>query len=287
MSELSEQLKFRLLTYYIADLPLRDQRETMERPFFSLAKRKRVKPIDYQSPDGRVWVKISPHPEHGMATIWDADVLIWATSQLLEHKRRGAAGSRVLRFRPNELLRAIGRTYDASGRAGGRTYDELKAALDRLKNTNIRTNIRTLRGNRLRRDEGSFSWIDEWRYVEVEGEQPMMELELSRWVYEGIMQQGGVLAIDPAYFQIEGGLERALYRIARKHVGQQDAFRIRLDTLHEKAGSDSPLREFRRMIRRITGRDRLPGYHVAYDGEVDLVAFSRREAARMLPAERG
>ena len=42
-----------------------------------------------------------------------------------------------------------------------------------------------------------------------------MELELSRWVYEGIMQQGGVLAIDPAYSQIEGGLERALYRIAR------------------------------------------------------------------------
>jgi plasmid replication initiation protein len=145
----------------------------------------------------------------------------------------------------------------------------------------------TLRGNRLRRDEGSFSWIDEWRYVEIEGEQPMMELELSRWVYEGIMQQGGVLALDPAYFNIDGGLERALYRIARKHVGLQDAFRIRLDTLHEKAGSDSSLREFRRMIRQITGRDRLPGYHVAYDGEADLVAFSRRDAAKAPPAERG
>src|SRR4051794_40939237 len=124
MSELSEELKFRLLTYYIADLPLRDQRETMERPFFSLAKRRRGKPIDYQSPGGPGGGKISPHPEHGMATIWDADILIWATSQLLEHKRRGAAGGRVLRFRPNELLRAIGRTYGGSGRAGGRTYDE-------------------------------------------------------------------------------------------------------------------------------------------------------------------
>ena len=30
----------------VADLPLRDQRETMERPFFSLAKRKRLKPIE-------------------------------------------------------------------------------------------------------------------------------------------------------------------------------------------------------------------------------------------------
>jgi len=34
---------------YLSDLPLRDQREMMERPFFSLAKSKRVKPIDYRS----------------------------------------------------------------------------------------------------------------------------------------------------------------------------------------------------------------------------------------------
>ena len=40
-----------------------------------------------------------------MATIWDADVLIWAASQILERKRRGAVLGRVLRFRPNELLR--------------------------------------------------------------------------------------------------------------------------------------------------------------------------------------
>ena len=35
-------------------LPLRDQRETMERPFFSLSKRKRLKPIDYVSASGPV-----------------------------------------------------------------------------------------------------------------------------------------------------------------------------------------------------------------------------------------
>jgi plasmid replication initiation protein len=189
-------IKFRILTYYIADLPFRDHRETMERPFFSLSKRKRLRPIDYQSPDGRVWIKVSPHGEHGMATIWDADILIWATSQILERCRRGEPMQRVIAFRPNELLRAIGRVYNASGCAGGKSYVELKAALDRLKNTNIRTNIRVLNGNRLRRDEGSFSWIDEWRYVEAEGEAPLMEFELSRWVYEGILQRGGVLAIE-------------------------------------------------------------------------------------------
>lgn len=271
------ELKFRLLTYYIADLPLRDQRETMERPFFSLSKRKRLKPIDYKSPDGRIWIKISPHQDYGMATIWDADVLIWATSQLIEHRRRGMPLGRVLRFRPNELLRAIGRDYGRSGRAGGKEYADLWSALDRLRNTNISTNIRTLAGNKERRDKGSFSWIDEWRSAEIDGELPRMEIEISRWVYEGILEQGGVLSIHPDYFLIAGGLERALYRIARKHVGQQEEFRIKLDTLYEKAGSDSARFEFRRMIKGIARRDRLPGYHVIYKPDSDLVAFRRRD----------
>jgi hypothetical protein len=68
MNQPADQIKFRLLTYYIADLPFRDQRETMERPFFSLSKRKRLKPIDYKSPDGKVWVEVSPHQKYGMAT---------------------------------------------------------------------------------------------------------------------------------------------------------------------------------------------------------------------------
>ena len=38
------------------DVPLKDQRETIERPFFSLQKRKRLKPIEYTSPDGAAWV---------------------------------------------------------------------------------------------------------------------------------------------------------------------------------------------------------------------------------------
>ena len=44
--------EFDLFIPLMGDLPLKDQRETMERPFFSLQKRKRVKPIEYSSPDG-------------------------------------------------------------------------------------------------------------------------------------------------------------------------------------------------------------------------------------------
>ena len=79
--------QFDLFVPFIADIPLRDQRETMERPFFSLSKNKRLKPIEYTSPDGQVYVNVFPNPEFGMATIWDADILIWAASILCNSRR--------------------------------------------------------------------------------------------------------------------------------------------------------------------------------------------------------
>ncbi len=72
--------QFNLFLPYLADLPLRDQREMMERPFFSLAKTKRGKPIDYTSPDGKLWAHVSANFDYGMTTIWDTDILIFRAS---------------------------------------------------------------------------------------------------------------------------------------------------------------------------------------------------------------
>jgi hypothetical protein len=45
--------QFDLFVPYISDLPLRDQRETMERPFFSLASFMRRHDAETVTPDGR------------------------------------------------------------------------------------------------------------------------------------------------------------------------------------------------------------------------------------------
>ena len=104
---------------YLADLGFRDQREMMERPFFSLAKSKRVKPIDYQSPDGKLWVHVSANPDYGMATIWDADILIYCASVLADMARRGVNDvPRKIHLMPYDLLRAIGNLAVASGNDG-------------------------------------------------------------------------------------------------------------------------------------------------------------------------
>src|SRR5260370_35700972 len=117
-----------------ADIPIRDQRDTMERPFFSLAKKPRFAPIEYHV--GGVWVEVSANPKFGLATIWDADILIWASTQITEALDRGLAPSRVIHFHPHNLLKSIRRP------TGGEHYLRLRAALDRPTHTAHLTNLR-------------------------------------------------------------------------------------------------------------------------------------------------
>ncbi len=69
-------------------------------PFFSLAKGRRVKPLLYDR--GGVVIKIEAVPEYGMTTIWDADILIWAASQIMDALNRDEPASRLLRFMPGK-----------------------------------------------------------------------------------------------------------------------------------------------------------------------------------------
>ncbi len=254
--------QFDLFLPYLADLPLRDQREMMERPFFSLAKTRRVKAIDYTSPDGKLWVNVSSNPQFGMATIWDADILIYCASMLADMQRRGINDiPRTLHIMPYDLLRAIGRPTT------GRAYELLGQALDRLVSTTVKTNIRAEN-----RREATFSWLDGWtQLVDERTERSRgMTLELSNWFWEGVLMKGGVLSIDRAYFDITGGRERWLYRVARKHAGGagEGGFAISMPTLFEKSGAEGPYRRFKFEIIKIAAKNALPGYQLSIeDGE--------------------
>jgi plasmid replication initiation protein len=252
--------QFDLFVPFIADLPLRDQRETMERPFFSLAKRKRLQPIRYVSPDGGVYVDVFPNPEFGMATIWDADILIWAASMLNAMKKAGRNDlPRTLSFQAYDVLKTIGRD------TGGREYKLLRDGLGRLQSTTIKTNIRP----QGRKKERQFSWIESWTDLvdEKTGQSHGMSLTVSEWFYEGILMDGGLLAIDQAYFTITGGRERWLYRVARKHAGGTgpEGFAISLPTLFEKSGAEGTYRRFKFEILAIVRQNDLPGYDLSLE----------------------
>ena len=271
--------EFDLFIPLMGDLPLKDQRETMERPFFSLQKRKRVKPIEYSSPNGETWVKIEAIPAYGMATIWDADILIWAASTLNRMREQGVNDlPRTLKTTSYDLLRAIKR--DTSGRA----YQELQAALQRLQTTSISTSIRAPK----RRTKAGFNWLDKWTLeVDPDTDQPRgMTITLSDWVYEGIMGERSLLTMHQDYFLLTGGLERALYRIARKHAGnQKGGWTCRVEVLRDKTGSDSKPKEFNRMLRKVVEADQLPDYAMHMAATVDgspAVLFRLRGEAEAL-----
>jgi plasmid replication initiation protein len=83
----------------------------------------------------------------------------------------------------------------------------------RLQTTSITTSIRATK----RRQKAGFNWLDSWTFdTDAETEQPRgMTLTLSDWVLR-IVNEKSLLTMHPDYFLLSGGLERALYRIARK-----------------------------------------------------------------------
>ena len=240
------------------DIAPRDAQDLMAWPFFSLAKSKRVTPIDFHM--GDTWIVVEATPEHGMATIWDADVLIWAASQIVEARDAGRPTSRLMATTPHEILAFIGRG------TGRDNYDRLKAALDRLQSTTIATSIR----QPLQRRRHRFSWINEWKErLDGDGRPLGIEMIVPDWFFAGVMDQALVLTIDRAYFDLTGGIERWLYRIVRKHGGRQTGgWSFDLAHLHLKSGVLSPLKRFSFELRGIVRRQPLPGYRLALETEL-------------------
>jgi plasmid replication initiation protein len=248
------------------DFAVRDAQDLMAYPFFSLAKSKRLAPIDFRA--GSIVIRVEAVSEHGMATIWDADILIWAASQIVEARDIGLRSSRLMAVTPYEILTFIGRGV------GARDYQRLKAALDRLQSTTVATSIRQPTERRMHR----FSWINEWKECADQHGKPLgIELILPDWFYAAVLDDALVLTIDRAYFDLTGGLERWLYRLVRKHGGRQShGWNFDFPYLHAKSGSLSPLKHFAYDLRDIVRKQSLPGYNLTINrtqNGPDLLSF--------------
>lgn len=248
-----------------SDIAPRDAQDLMAYPFFSLAKSRRTVPIHFEA--GGISLTVEGVPEHGIATIWDADVLIWAASQIVQARDQGLPTSRLMAATPHQIL-----TFVQRG-TGFKDYLMLKAALDRLQSTTVATSIRQAAGRRLHR----FSWINEWKELAgPRGRAYGIELILADWFYAGVIDDALVLTLDPAYFGLTGGIERWLYRIVRKHGGwQRKGWRFDFRHLHLKSGSLQRYSDFALHLRQLARRQPLPGYRLSVqrEGAAELLAF--------------
>ena len=272
---MGEVVQLEIFTVSAVDPPWRDNKDAMEYPFLALQK-KRTKPIEYSSRG--IHLSIDSDRRFSIATIWDWDLVIFAASHLNDAIEAGLAPSPRIRFVPYDCLRQIGRG------TSGRHYRELAQSIRRLRMTTVITNIR---------DEDG-AWLADYRipkkYTRLhltpdapDGEPDPArpwEVELPPWLYNAILRQREILAVHPDYFKLTGGLERWLYRLARKAVpdkAEVPAIPFRMDTLYERSGVIEPKRNFARRIRKMAETQPLPEYgmRIDRDGKNELVTLYR------------
>jgi plasmid replication initiation protein len=255
----------------VADAVLKDDMASMEHPFFSLAKRPETTVRRYENGDR--WLEVVPSVK-GLATIYDKDILIYCISQLIAKMNGGTPPSPYVSIVAKDLLVFINRSL------GGKDYDALVEGLERLDGTRIRTNVRT--GGQ--EEFQGFGLIDSFRLRRSEKSGRILDIEvrLSDWVFRSIEAQE-VLTLHRDYFRLRKPIERRVYEIARKHCGKQDSWKISLEMLKLKCGSQAPTKGFRHDIKQLAKGDHLPDYRVSV-GEDDFVTFVNRGSIKALPS---
>ena len=236
----------------IVDAAPKSDSASMEYPLFSLSTKPDYKPREYSNKDK--WLKVSPSPS-GLATVHDRDILIYCISQCMAALNQGQTIEKTLRFKAVDLLIVTNRKTSGEG------YKLLREALKRLQGTQVETNITT--GGKEQWDV--FSFIDKARTIRDTRDGRMQEIEitLSDWVFSAIQEKGGdILTISRDYFRLRKPLERRLYELARKCCGTSNKrWSMKLTTLHDRTGSQSSFREFKRMMKVIIDdHEHIPDY---------------------------
>ena len=198
----------------------------------------------------------------GLATAYDYDIVISMISHLADATRRYRIDNskglrptlppRVYRPAASEILKFCRREL------GGKQYEDLERALDRLQATRIKiTNLTTARdtAKSKRREVESFPLIGRYKVVTRTTMERIdqVEIEIPNWVYEGVVKPDGkpsILTLNPDYFLITRPIAKFLYRLARKAAGQTEA-RYGLAELHKRSGSKLPPHKFRHAIQEI------------------------------------
>ena len=74
-----------------------------------------------------------------------------------------------------------------------------------------------------------------------------VEVTLNEWLYNAIVARE-VLTLNRDYFRLDGGLERRIYELARKHCGAQAKWMISLELLHKKSEPRSWLEKYENVV---------------------------------------
>ncbi|MEY2853174.1 MAG: replication protein [Pseudomonadota bacterium] len=256
----TDDAQFMFFVPAIYDAPIKDDLSLMDVAPFSLSKNLRNGVIRYELKDCIVTVDGSAAV--GMATAFDYDIFLNMVSYLAEEVRRYRIAEQKGQrpdlppkvYRPNSahILKFCRRSD------GGRQYEELEAALERLAATRIK--IVNLAGGK-RRQVDNRPLISDYRVVSKtsNGYIDTIEITIPDWIYMSMVRPDkslSILTIHPDYFLIGPALGRFIYRLARKAAGKGDAHYTVAD-LHHRSGSSRELRKFAYDLKRLVNTARM------------------------------
>lgn len=215
--------------------------------------------ILYEFPDGYVQVSSGPH---GMASIWDYDIVLLAISYLNEgmnQHREGRAPKpeQTVVLPVQAVLKFCGKDN------GGHQKNGIAGALERLGTTYViiqRTRNTGAKPEIITEGEGlinKFKVITDGCTKKIK----RVEIKVADWMYQEITErpQPDVLAVNPDYFHIKQGVGRFIYRLARQSAGKGSAF-WNFGTLFMRSGSKGSRGEFNRLLREVVQANSLPDY---------------------------
>ncbi|WP_019022889.1 MULTISPECIES: replication initiator protein A [unclassified Thioalkalivibrio] len=255
--------------FVLEDLPCvvpKSDMPSMPHPYFAL--RVGDQNVRHYENNG---VEITVEPSiHGLATINDKDIWLFAISHLVRAlERNDPEASSYIRFSASDFLRFCNRA------TGGHNYKKLRAGLNRLMGTRILTNQET--GGK--RTTNNFGLLVDGTTVEGDvvgrGREMMIEVQLPPWLCRSV-EQFDVLTINENYFRLRRPIDRRLYEIARKHCGSQKEWFVGLDTLSIKIGAGYEIRRLRYELQKAVDADIIPDYRIFLDRKTDTVRFENR-----------
>lgn len=285
------QLMFFVPTIY--DAPIKDDVNLMDVAPFSLSKKAGKGVLKYELKDSLI--TIEGGAESGMATVFDYDIFLNMVSYLAEEvqqyrrdEKKGLRPSlppKVYRPNASHILKFCRRSD------GGKSYEDLEAALDRLTNTTIK--VVNLSGGK-RRAVDSRPLISGYSVVSRTGANKidLIEITIPDWVYTSVVRNEStlpLLTLHQDYFLISSGLGRFIYRLARKAAGKAPA-RYYVKEVYQRSSSTQELRKFSYDLREFVARTQafpLPEFDLSLEEGKDgtLLHMRRRDGYGKADAE--
>lgn len=263
--ELPAMLQQQQLDFWVATgLPAtpKDEIGSMEYPIFAVEDGD-TRSLVYEHNGSKI--EITPSVK-GRATQHDKDIVLFCVSKLVAALNAGLDVTPIIETTAHELL-----VFTRSS-TSQRGYDLLSSAFERLTGTRMIASIPATQGR-----EGSRRWFGLVESVDVitKGSKNRMgaiRIKVSDMTYQAALTMQ-VLTIPTEYFGMRSAIAKRIYELARKHCGDQGRWKISLELLLHKVGSNQPLKNFRLFVKKLAEAGPLLDYRLAYLPDEDAVIF--------------